>query len=160
MGQGLIEKVVATDRLPRRADLRPVWRCIALARSTKRLVIAGGALVVVVAAISLHDGGPDISDPHQLVERLEAAGIEGCRVEDQGTAACFDAAGVAYFRAELIDEEVTVDDAVSRACDESTILALFTTGQSWFGRVRAHPERAPDLATALGSTAIACASDA
>ena len=130
--------------------------------TTKRRAIAAAvvvaAVIVAVVVFVRADGANDISDPQQLVERLEAAGIEGCRAEDERTAGCFDAAGVAYFRGELIDEEISVDDAVSRACDESTIVALFTEGQSWFGRVRAHPERAPDLATALGSTAIACES--
>ncbi len=128
--------------------------------NTKRLVIAAGVLVpavIVAATLAVRaDGTNDVSDPQQLVERLEAAGIGGCRAEDERTAGCFDAAGVAYFRGELIDEEVSVDEAVSHACDESTIVALFTEGQSWLGRVRAHPERAPDLATALGSTAITC----
>ena len=102
------------------------------------------------------DGESDVSDPQQLVERLEAAGIGGCRAEDERTAGCFDAAGVAYFRGELIDEEISIDEAVALACDESTIVALFTEGQGWLGRVRAHSERAPDLAAALSSTAIDC----
>ena len=131
--------------------------------TTKRFAIVAVLVAVVIVAVIFFvraDGGSDVSDPQQLVERLEAAGIEGCRAEDERTAGCFDAAGVAYFRGELIDEEISVDDAVSRACDESTIVALFTEGQSWFGRVRAHSERAPDLAIALGSTVIDCASNA
>ena len=128
--------------------------------TTKRLVMAaavlGAAVIVAVIVFARSDGQSAVSDPQQLIERLEAAGIGGCRAEDERAAGCFDAAGVAYFRGELIDEDISVDEAVAHACDESTIVALFTEGQGWVGRVRAHPERAPDLAAALDSTPIAC----
>ena len=138
-----------------------LWRCIALARTTKRLIVAGAALVVVaIAVISFSDSGPDISDPQQLVERLRAAGIEGCRTEGERAMACTDVVGVAYFRGWLLEEEMPVADAVARACDESTIAALFVEGQSWIGQIRAHPDRGPDLAAALGSTQVACAATA
>ena len=138
-----------------------LWRCIALARTTKRLIVAGAALVAVaVAVISFSDSGSDISDPQQLVERLRAAGIEGCRTDGERAVACTDVLGVAYFRGRLLDEEMPVADAVAFACDESTIAVLFVEGQSWIGQVRAHPDRGPDLAAALGSTQVACAATA
>lgn len=126
----------------------------------KKLVFAVAVLVVATVAavivVSRDDGATDFSDPQQLIERLEAAGIEGCRSEER-MVACFDAAGVAYFQGILLEDDgMASPDVIAEACDPSTIVAVFTEGQNWFGRVRAHSQRAPDLAAALGSTALPC----
>lgn len=126
----------------------------------KKLVFAVAVAVLVVAAVivvSRDDGATDFSDPQQLIDRLEAGGIEGCRSDEERMVACFDAAGVAYFQGVLLEDDgMASPDVIAQACDPSTIVAVFTEGQNWFGRVRAYPERAPDLAAALGSTALRC----
>lgn len=117
-----------------------------------------GAIVVITAVLfSRDDGAGNVSDPQEMVERLEAAAISGCRSDQDQLVECVDAAGVAYFQAVLLGDDPLPADVIAEACDASAIVALYTEGQNWFGRVRAHPERAPDLATALGTTQVPCA---
>lgn len=127
----------------------------------KFLVAAAVLGVIAVAAVivqSRDDGATDFSDSQEMVERLEAAGIAGCRADGERLVGCFDAAGVAYFQGLLLDDDSSASpDVVAEACDPSTIVALFTQGQNWFGRVRAHPERASALAAALGTMQTRCA---
>lgn len=126
----------------------------------KFLVAAAVLGVIAVAAVivlSRDDRATEFSGPQEMIERLEAAGIGGCRAEGERLVGCFDAAGVAYFQGLLLDDDSSASaDVVAEACDPSTVVALFTQGQNWFGRVRAHPERAPALAAALGTMQTRC----
>jgi hypothetical protein len=125
---------------------------------TKWPVIIGVAVLVTAAVIAIWlvaRDEPDLS-PRTMLERLDAAGIEGCRSADDGTVSCVDVAGVAYFQGVWLDDAPSIEEVIDEACDESAVIVLHTEGEPWFGRVRAHPDRAADLATALGTTQTAC----
>ena len=130
-------------------------------KTITKLILAAAALgliaAVAIIVVSRDDGATDFSDPQEMIERLEAAGITGCRSDEELMVGCFDAAGVAYFQGVLLDDDGSaLTEVLAEACDPSTIVALFAQGQNWFGRVRAHPDRAPDLAVALGTTQVRC----
>jgi hypothetical protein len=118
-------------------------------------MVAVTILAIAIGVVLFLGGGADLSNADDMLDRLEAGGIDGCRTEDERTVACYDVAGVAYFRG-IVDDEMATDDPIATICDPSTVVALFSEGQEWFGRVRAHPQRASDLAAALETEATRC----
>lgn len=132
----------------------PRW---APARTRKPVIISVAVLAAaaVFAIWLVADREPELT-PRTMIERLEAAGIEGCRPADDTSVSCVDVAGVAYFQGVWIDDASSTEAVIDEACDESALIVLHTEGERWFGRVRAHPERAADLAAALGTTQSPC----